>query len=267
MTIFEDIINRTVPDSLYHYTTSAGLMGIIHSSSIWCTHTQYLNDTREFRHAIDLFIDEINSRVEKRCKGHDFLTEVLTYATDGMEVANVCVTSFSTKRDSLSQWRAYAAAPGGFAIGFSGAQLQSAVSEEGGQLLPCVYDEESQKAIVSELVDVMLRENTLFGASVVIWSCAPIFKHSSFQDEEEWRFITRPVSNHDEKYRFRPGASMLIPYYSLKVAESASELDINEIIIGPTPNPVQSMHSAVSFCHKYGCKTTVINSDVPFRAW
>lgn len=41
-------------DLLYHYTTQAGLLGILGSKSIWCTNTLFLNDPTEFSHAIDL---------------------------------------------------------------------------------------------------------------------------------------------------------------------------------------------------------------------
>jgi hypothetical protein len=44
---------------LYHYTTQRGLLGIISSKEIWVTHTQYLNDRRQFVHAIDLAREEV----------------------------------------------------------------------------------------------------------------------------------------------------------------------------------------------------------------
>lgn len=47
----KEILNRTPPAILYRYTTQRGLLGIISSKEIWATHTQYLNDAREFRHA------------------------------------------------------------------------------------------------------------------------------------------------------------------------------------------------------------------------
>ena len=47
------------PAILYHYTTQQGLLGIIRDKEIWASHTQYLNDAREFRHALDLIKEEL----------------------------------------------------------------------------------------------------------------------------------------------------------------------------------------------------------------
>ena len=55
-------LDRQPPERLYHYnhyTTTAGLLGIIQQQEIWATHTQYLNDLREFRHAVDIVRDEL----------------------------------------------------------------------------------------------------------------------------------------------------------------------------------------------------------------
>src|SRR5262249_828164 len=58
-TILNEALSRKPEKPLYHYTTQAGLMGIIKDRQIWATHTQYLNDRREFLHAVDLVRREI----------------------------------------------------------------------------------------------------------------------------------------------------------------------------------------------------------------
>jgi hypothetical protein len=50
----KEILYRTPPPVLYHYTTQQGILGIIRDKEIWASHTQYLNDVREFRHALDV---------------------------------------------------------------------------------------------------------------------------------------------------------------------------------------------------------------------
>ena len=57
--ILEDVFNEEPPDTLYHYTNLEGLMGIIQDKAIWATHTQYLNDTKEYTLALGLIRDEI----------------------------------------------------------------------------------------------------------------------------------------------------------------------------------------------------------------
>ena len=48
MTVFEEY------PSLFHYTTSAGLDGILTSQTLWCTHYKYLNDSQEGVYAKDI---------------------------------------------------------------------------------------------------------------------------------------------------------------------------------------------------------------------
>ena len=48
--IVDELLSRKPPEVLYHYTTQAGLIGIIRGAEIWATHTQYLNDRREYIH-------------------------------------------------------------------------------------------------------------------------------------------------------------------------------------------------------------------------
>jgi hypothetical protein len=57
--ILNDVLSRKPEKPLYHYTTQTGLLGIIKDRQILATHTQYLNDRREFLHAVDLVRGEI----------------------------------------------------------------------------------------------------------------------------------------------------------------------------------------------------------------
>jgi hypothetical protein len=267
MKSFEEIINLPVPETLYHYTNSAGFLGIIGSSEVWCTHTQYLNDSREFRHALQLFADEIDQRIAKKSAHTTFLDHLRGICFSGFESVNICVASFSTKKDSLSQWRAYASAPGGVAIGFSGAQLEAAVTKVGGTLHPCVYDEETQRRIVSDVLDYLEEKKDYPAATMVILKVAPILKHSAFASEKEWRVIAGPFAVTEERYSFRPGASMLVPYYKLKIAKQAKELDLKTVIIGPCPNSEQSKQSVKMFLLKFDLTPEIENSAAPFRTW
>lgn len=121
---FETVINAPIPEIFYHYTNATGMMGIVDKAEIWCTHTQYLNDSQEFKHAIGLFCEQIGLRLKSDADNSDFLKSVYEFAVGQVEYVNVCVASFSTEKDSLSQWRAYANAPGGYAIGFSAEKIK-----------------------------------------------------------------------------------------------------------------------------------------------
>src|SRR5579859_5166405 len=57
-------LSQNPPRTLYHYTTQSGLLGIIQSGEIWATHTQYLNDQKEYRHATELVASIIAQRLQ-----------------------------------------------------------------------------------------------------------------------------------------------------------------------------------------------------------
>src|SRR5678816_1780308 len=46
-----DDTDRPVPPRLYHYTTPAGLLGIVENNKLWATHINYLNDATELGYA------------------------------------------------------------------------------------------------------------------------------------------------------------------------------------------------------------------------
>ncbi len=68
--ILNDVLSRKPDKPLYHYTTQSGLLGIIRTRTIWATHTQYLNDRREFLHAVDLVREEIQRLLEEETSDH-----------------------------------------------------------------------------------------------------------------------------------------------------------------------------------------------------
>lgn len=166
----------------------------------------------------------------------------------GIEGVNVCVCSFSEKRDSLSQWRAYGGPASGFAIGFAGAYLRQ-ISEERGWLVSVVYDENQQRLFIRRLLENVLEENRkrrlndpeeyvpAYGNLLAYMNrYAPIFKYKSFEEESEWRIITRPIASSSDRFAYRAGASMLIPYFRLSLGDAES-LGIQEIIIGRHHTP------------------------------
>src|SRR5436305_12495445 len=92
-----EMLERTPPAVLYDYTTQQGLLGIIRDREIWASHTQYLNDVLEFRHAIDLVKEELSAQMLRVSDepSRQCLTEMQGAVSSGLESINVCVCSFS----------------------------------------------------------------------------------------------------------------------------------------------------------------------------
>ncbi len=278
--ILAEILSREPPEVLYHYTTQAGLLGIIKCKEIWATHTQYLNDRREYLHAVDLVRQEIEvvSAIDDASKlALDEMTEGLA----GIESMNVCVCSFSEVKDSLSQWRAYGGGTSGFAIGLSGKFLANVVNAQHFYLVPCLYTPKDQARLVKALVEEVLLENVERGGQsekhhlppggnlcAYLHRYAPILKDAAFAEEKEWRVISGPLSCKFERFDYRQGNSILIPYYRLPLTDVKGRLEVHEVVVGPTPHAAQSQASVRSFLVSQELRDTLVNvSTVPYRNW
>jgi len=282
----KEILNRTPPVILYHYTNQRGLLGILSSKEIWASHTQYLNDAREFQHAIDLMKEELSrmkAEAAYRDKGHLVaeIEEALTLK--GIGNVNVCVCSFSQNGDLLSQWRAYGGGSG-FSIGFPGDFLRAVANEHSSWLAPVLYGDHEQREFVRTLLNDVLTENLQRGTTqngndndslpvggnllAYLNRYAPIVKHKSFSEEREWRIITRPMACSNKQFGYREGFSMLIPYFRIGLASEQEKLMIKEIVVGPTPHPEQSFHSLRGLLVGQKMKEVAVrNSETPYRNW
>jgi len=288
--ILNDVLSRKPDKPLYHYTTQKGLLGIIKNRQIWATHTQYLNDRREFVHAVDLVREEIKRLLDEA--PHKSARE---YALANMRAAvsrspqdiNICVCSFSEERDSLSQWRAYGGSSG-FAVGFSSQVLRAATEKLEWFLAPCIYDPATQRDLARALVEEVLEENLggplvedeeddiaikSMGGNLLpdLHTYAPILKDESFKEEREWRIISRPVFA--RRLDYREGRTLIVPYYKLPLCKHNQNLELHEVVIGPTPNAERSERSLTSFMASQkvvmqgGRVVAVRISQVPYRDW
>lgn len=280
--ILLDVLSCKPPDALYHYTTQSGFLGIIKSKEIWATHTQYLNDQREYLHALEIVREEIEAVREVTTDSrHKALLKDMADDVNGIESMNICICSFSEDKDSLSQWRAYSAASSGFAIGFTGKLLAEVTTIEKFYLAPCIYDRSKQRELIRALVEEVLEQNIdgtpwddkhhfPKGGSLCAYlhRYAPILKDPSFKEEREWRIISTPLANSFERFGFRAGSSMLIPYYRFPLSDKKVPFAVHEIVVGPTPHPGQALRSTSSFLVSQKLRDVpVINSAVPYRSW
>ena len=216
------------------------------------------------------FVEEMNQGIDEH---------------DGMESVNVCVCSFSEEGDILSQWRAYGDGVAKFSIGFSGALLQQVSAQMNSWLVPCLYREGEQRALVRALLEDVLQENMARvpesdvenedrylppGGNLIAYlnRYAPILKHKTFSEEREWRIVTRPLMCRKERFDYRPGRSMLIPYYRIPLVGPDLEFSVERIVVGPVPQGDRAVQAVKSLMVKHRQKgTQVLASDVPFRNW
>ena len=288
MASVKETLFRQPPEILYHYTGQEGLLGIIGKKEIWASHTQYLNDQREFRHAVELVRDELSQMASQADTQAGPFVEEMNQGMlehDGMESINVCVCSFSEKGDILSQWRACGDGVAKFSIGFSGALLRQVSGQMDSWLVRCRYREGEQRALVRALLEDVLKENMARvpqddgesedmylprGGNLIAYlnRYAPILKHEKFSEELEWRIVTRPITCRNERFGYRTGRSMLIPYYRIPLAGPGIEFAVERLVVGPVPNGDQALRAVKGLMVKHRLKAAqVLGSAVPFRNW
>lgn len=276
-----------LPKILYHYTTQSGLLGILSAKKIWATQIHYLNDTKEFWHALEVAEASLSAGIgETEIPDH---REKLISLRAGLETlvgADTCVVSFSESRDSLGQWRGYGGNQPGFAIGFDFEKLKRIALVSGGALDPCMYGSNDQMdlmgALIAQAVGGTLSDLRGFihpvkGSLVYIadgefseklGDVAPLMKHAAFEEEQEWRIVCRPRL--DMPIKHRPGHSMLLPYVEINLLCSGVLECISEIVVGPCPNPKlaeKSLESLLNATHDLAGIPRITSSRAPYRYW
>jgi len=246
--------DHPVPTLLYHYTDVPGFKGIVESQELWATHIQYLNDTQEYRYAVDVATRVLLAQAPTAADPR----EQAVLCRLGMELSvgrrvYVGVASFSEVADGLSQWRGYCPNGAGYSLGFVAQELIWIGCRQGFGFAQCLYDDDSQtQAIARVLADVRRSirwtqalahgaPDDAYRAAVTVWldtftQLAPTIKHRAFHEEQEWRLISAPMPFEDGRWRVRAGRSMLIPYLPITLAPRGAYLPIQELVVGPTPN-------------------------------
>src|SRR6266568_9698688 len=112
--------SEAIPSLLYHYTSAAGLVGIVKSGILWASNFFNLTDSTEIHYGRQLVQEIIRERLatEPSGKSRTMLALVDKALEDTKKGIEFYIACFCTKRDLLSQWRAYGSAKGRFSIGF-----------------------------------------------------------------------------------------------------------------------------------------------------
>jgi hypothetical protein len=257
-----------VPEVLYHYTSSEGLIGILSSRAFWLTDLRYVNDSSELQYARDLAKVRFEARATQPNLTNiqnEFLRRAIPTLDPFEQGPSVFATSFCEDGNLLSQWRAYRGLGGGYAIGIDFFHTLRLMSKKC-VLRRVVYDEARQQQLLDDLIDRFLlmiagaygdasveaAEEFLPAACKVFSATVGEFlfalKHPDFREEREWRLV-HFANVHNRFIRGTPMPSVrsyggnIIPYF---VADFASAIDqskddtfgipfpIRELVVGPT---------------------------------
>jgi len=104
---------EVVDEPIYHYTSGAGLIGILRDARLWASEASSLNDLSEGRHGWEL-ITEWSGRQKGTSPAFEVIRESLQRATT--ETSEIFVVSASVLDDDANQWRLYGDHGSGYSV-------------------------------------------------------------------------------------------------------------------------------------------------------
>jgi hypothetical protein len=154
----EELFAKTIPEEVWHYTTLAGLDGILSSGTMWATDARFTNDTTEFIHARVIAAEYLKSLKSDDLRASmplDTISSMLDKAFDGGALSptetEVYLISFSEAPDLLSQWNSYADSSRGVSIAFDLRYIRPPKEEEiAVTFAPCVYGHAEKLALIDD---------------------------------------------------------------------------------------------------------------------
>ena len=241
---------------VWHYTTFAGLHGILETDSIFSTHIASLNDATEVKYASALFIEELQKHSMAFPLGsaasrmiYKFVASLRPkgYQSEDISVRPWYLACLSENRDDLSQWRAYGGGENGYALGMRLNDLRPHFS----QIAPPFkvnYEADLHRRIAAEsaaktleffrgldlAIDSALDED--IDRFLGVWDAqlallAPMVKHPAFKGESEVRLIVQDhlAVNNEIVYRQRGG--LIARHFPVK--SQLGSLPISTVMVGP----------------------------------
>ncbi|CAA0087642.1 Uncharacterised protein [Zhongshania aliphaticivorans] len=283
-TITEALFSELPKDTLYHYTSLSGVLGIIGSRSLWASDIRYMNDSAELRHTADLVSSEVARRINEGHPRPYLLTCFLDWVRHRITNGHILFgASFRSNGNLLSQWRGYSAVGKGASLGFNPVTVAACAEKQQFRMGRCIYDRQEQLALINKVLDSVevLADGIADGVEREIYHqlfehlesdllrLAAILKHPSFEEEQEWRLVSPVVSDYQHaSVNFREGRSMLVPYIKFSlVSGDNGAVDLDHVYLGPTPNISLSMNSMKMCLAKHGIRPDrgIEYCQIPYR--
>jgi hypothetical protein len=341
-----EVRHSEYPDYLWHYTSIAGVKGLLSEGKLWFSDAAFLNDSTELSYAVDVADEVIKQRVDDPNIDplvKEYLESFLAKIKGDREhrqtfglINPAFVACFCKDGDSLHLWRAYTGNGRGYSIDFFPDVIRGElkpllldeeilVKQVGGgtpqvscqtrlykpALRGVIYEENEQRELLNKVIDSfsqvisdnksefqsgnvnnwtkLIFTSRLYSVFYEYLSC---FKHPTFKEEKEWRFIYSPditvktegQGNFDRgEIEYRESGGYIVPYLKVNIAEvlegvdekvnhgkpiKALRLPFDAIISGPGLDEKLARASLNSFILRRGYLGTLISiehSSVPLR--
>lgn len=196
------------PGCLYHYTSAAGMLGILESGKLRAHNIDHLNDKAEIRYAVSV----MRARTERLYALEPIeplagLLAQIARQLDSVDTSHVFIASFSAENNDTSLWRLYSDREKGFSFCIPTYKVEN----WGGFLMKCQYDppvldtfcagalKTVRTCFIDDLKAGLSPDPAQYAAEFLynISYFAPMFKPQVWADEKEWRLLfIRPPAEH-----------------------------------------------------------------------
>lgn len=239
--------------SLFHYTKSKGIQGIITDKCIRATRSDFLNDTSEANYiltVLDMIIEDIGNE-----SWRSVLRKMIRERLHTPREVKYYIASFSTDPDSITLWSEFGDHTG-YNAAFESTALLAAIQANQkvsyhGYVIYSVADQKKllKNALADkipkvmsqsfeEIMDEAVRDITceafekyckILEKVVGIYSI--FFKQEEFAVEQEYRVALREKDS--KNVRFRENGGFMVPYVLVDISSGKAILPIESITVAP----------------------------------
>lgn len=282
-----DIVNGFIknvdPPIVYHYTSAAGLLGILTNKKLWFTRWDSLNDTSENLIVHDC-IEEALNKYTQEPQFFEYVKEINNIQRaskqEGFIDRNLYLASFSANADSLSMWNCYSkdTRGDGYCIGFDNPKL---FRDYPVIISKVIYDKCEQMKVIYKVLERLHQIYDCFiknkdtspdtykvvaeSFEFVFEEISIFFKHSAFKGEEEVRASIRKRDEVETLKSIAPqireNGAMLIPYLEMPFDKES----VQSVTVSPTLANKPVYPGLLALKMKLGMGFDILQSEIPYR--
>jgi hypothetical protein len=289
-------------EQVWHYTSSAAVLGLLSTGGLWVSSARSLNDSGEIDYGSEIIMRRWESQRE-RFTSKDLMDEFLEAGYESRQ-QDLFVACASTEGDSLSQFRAYGSYAVGLnagvplrpvrdrtnddTFGFSSPSDLSADMATRNGWRPVLYDLPGQLELVDHFFQYLdetinqapvspHEEDPTEGLTFAREAAASQFlavaahlKHQAFADEHEVRLFAQ-MSLFNPAVKIRDGRLGLTPYFAAEPdpgpgSEPQFRSMLTRVKIGPGLTDAQAAQEGLEMAlSKFAIAVPVETLEIPLR--